>query len=507
MKKVNLRKKVILTVLIAILCGSIVLTAIPTVKADEGSPTIDGPRNINWQAFINNGLGAYLHVAADKLYNGAPYAFHLEAPVSQYYPYCNYRLLFIVDWGDGSGQQEFDSENNQNFVDISHTWNTANNWYEINVTAVYDYYGYGQSGPYYASPTYVYVNDKPVLDPAGGQTIYGPFDPYTHQPRDPNTLVAAQLYSTRIHAYHIAFDSSAFWDSAWYNGAQHSGLNSGWGVIYRFNWGDNSQHDYIMKFDGDQNEETPTHMWNVGDYTITAWAGWYPLVEGQDTPSEQTIIWSTSNTLNVHVGENNNFPPQPPTQELININLKDPNDNAISNGAIYVDGTNVGASWSGYLTTYAFTAQPHQISFECNDGVNTVFQGYTITNAGSGTENPMYLYVDAPATVTAVFGPPAAPTPTPSPPTTYQLSMSGYDQYAVPIGAPIYIDSQFYGYTGQTLTVPVGNHEFYVDSSVNDGMDHYFWYFSTPNGYYYSNDMYFASSLDTWMQVLYWTNY
>jgi hypothetical protein len=97
------------------------------------------------------------------------------------------------------------------------------------------------------------------------------------------------------------------------------------------------------------------------------------------------------------------------------------------------------------------------------------------------------------------------PVPTPSPtipPPTHEVSTAGYDMYYYEQRqAPIFVDYGCVGVAGQTFYISEGYHTITVDLTWDN---HAFAYFSTSNGDYYSNEIIFNVSEDSWIIVYYW---
>ena len=396
-RKVNFKNKSVLVFLTVILCCSIVLTAMPTVKADAKDPILTGPYNINMYAFkyyTDLKIENLTEIDAYMLVTDVPIQFRIDVPAIQ-------GAHYTIHWGQGDGTTSGDFPTNlpevmqppsgRLYAYPSHAYSTSG-WRDVYVEVTYD-----SDGPYYSQSIPVGVNGGgiPALQYRNGHAINGPFtgSGNTWQTANPDDLDSGTLYYFRVHTYHKDYDDQAYLSYYYddYN-VQHTGLNTGYGVVYRFVWGDNTYSDSVVLLDGDIHEDIPAHSWTAGNYCIAAYAGWYSLaIQDPQHPQEQDITWS----------------------------------------------------------------------------------------------NPDYLQI----TVN-------------DPPPTYEVSTAGYDIYYYnQVFAPIWVDSGYGGVAGQTLYISEGGHTITVDSTWDN---HAFAYFSTSNGDYYSNQIYFTVSSNSWITVYYW---
>ena len=460
-------------ILIAILCASLGLTAVPHVQgANSYDPVIMGPYNINREAFIEHGLKEHIDLGADTLYRGAPYVFYARVPNP------GFGIHFSFEWGDGKPSSYVDVVTHENpegdndpsitYGSASHTWDNPGD-YTVKVTAIYFVPGYppfpchDNNSPS-VSDLDIHVNNKPVLDPdpATGNKIYGPYK-LDGTLVSPNALVLGTWYRTRIHAYHLTYDKN---DVEYEIIPENSeGFNTGWGVFYYINWGDNTEPDtHRAIHDGEKNlieaaKEAPPHLYcSPGTYTISAKAGWYPL------SNPDAIIWSDTSYLTVTVTyDPPNYPPIPDFFELT-VYARDENNNLLTNGDVYVDGYIaaeigepfhvVSSNWLGRLQAIGVLL----------DSADYTFDHFTVNGVSYG-DNPVYLDITEDLTLTAYYE------PTQPPPVQHSVTVLAYFEYygGYDNGGYIELDGAGAGFAPNTFSVSEGTHQI----KVND-IDYYY---------------------------------
>jgi hypothetical protein len=383
------KKTILPAILIAILCASIGLTAIPPAKALDNPYIYSHPLLVRWEQLLQiPGVGqSDVEVSPLRLTVNVPYVFKIVAPLAQQYQsYINIRFyLHSDDYVNGYRSGDVPATD----VRVSGDYLTAYipfsfplvSSYGVSATLVYyDIYTQYVYTIYTAfTPLNVNVHAKPMLSVVSenDNPLYGPYNS-NYQPVSPNNLMVGAEYLFHIHLYHLSYSVD----------------DTSRGVFYQYNWGDGSSNTITVPNDGYNYppvDELGRHTWNsAGQYTVSARAGWY--LKSDPNPNSPNTIWSDWSYLTVNLVN--------PSQ-LVQLTVLAYNNYGYPGYVpLYIDGTYVGTT--GY--TYTVTTGNHQIYVQSPlyGGGYHVFYCYNY-DGNYNYNNPMTLSITTDKVVTAYY--------------------------------------------------------------------------------------------------------